>query len=283
MLRTANPVVLFILGATAQYGGAAIAVSLFHRVSPVGVAWLRAAAAAALLWGVQRPKPWTWSRARLTDTAVFGLFLVAMNTAFYVAIDSLPLGTAVAIEFIGPITVGIFGYRTRRNLGALALAGCGVALLAGVEVDANPSGLAWILLAAGFWGGYILWGKRTSSKGTDGLPVALAIGVAAFAPLSGTQTGPVWGSPWLLLLVAGVGLLSSAVPYGIDQIVLSRVDQTQFAILLAILPATAAVIGAMALRQIPSPVEVIGMLAVIGAVLVRDRDPAPLTAIPGDS
>lgn len=78
-----------------------------------------------LLWGVQRPKPWTWSRVRLTDTAVFGLFLVAMNTAVHVAIDSLPLGTAVAIEFIGPITVGMFGHRSRRNLGALALAGCG--------------------------------------------------------------------------------------------------------------------------------------------------------------
>lgn len=104
----------------------------------------------------------------------------------------------------------------------------------------------------------------------------------AFAPLSGTQTGPVWGSPWLLLLVAGVGLLSSAVPYGIDQIVLSHVDQTQFVILLAILPATAAVIGVIVLRQIPSPVEVIGMLAVIGAVLLRDRDPAPFTAAPGD-
>jgi inner membrane transporter RhtA len=144
--------------------------------------------------------------------------------------------------------------------------------LAGIELEANGTGLAWIALAAVFWAGYILWGKRASATGTDGLSFALACGCVVFAPIGVPQSAEAWMSPGLLVLAAGVGLLSSAVPYGLDQIVLARVDQTQFAILLAILPATAALVGAVTLRQIPSPVEVLGIATVISAVAIRERD-----------
>lgn len=271
-----TPVALFVVGAISQYIGAAIAVGLFPRVPPATLAWSRSLIAVVWILPWVRARPWQWARTELADMARFGLFLVCMNSSFYMAIDRLPLGTAVAIEFLGPVVVGLVGCRSRRNLIALITGTVGVALLAGIELRANAVGLAWIAVAGVCWAGYILTGSRAAShgRGTAGLAVAMACGAALTAPVLAPGLHRVQWSLSLLGLLAVVGLLTSAVPYGLEQWVLRRVPPTQFAILLAVLPATAAIVGAIALRQVPSWIEVVGIAAVVVAVAVRDTSTA---------
>src|SRR3954447_381836 len=135
LARRVPPQMLFMLGAVSQYVGSAIAVLIFDVVPAAGVAWLRVAAAgvALSLWR----KPWRnrrWTRRSFALVVAFGVTIALMNLTFYLAIDHIPLGTAVAIEFIGPITVAAIGSRTRRDLVALALATLGVVLLADIHI-----------------------------------------------------------------------------------------------------------------------------------------------------
>src|SRR5829696_2465488 len=168
LARRVPPQLLFGLGAVSQYVGSAVAVLLFEVVPAAGVAWLRIAAAAGAL-AIWR-RPWRnerWSRRRLALAAAFGVTLALMNLTFYLAIDRLPLGTAVAIEFIGPISVAAIGSRTRRDIGALALATLGVVLLADIHFAGSPGGVALALAAGAFWAGYVVIGHRVAAD--DGL------------------------------------------------------------------------------------------------------------------
>lgn len=261
----------FIISATTQYIGASWAVSLFDRLSPLGTAWVRAVGALVALWIFARPRTRP-TRQVLRDAAVFGTVLVAMNLCFYEAISSLPLGTAVAIEFIGPILVGLVFARSARNYAAVALGGVAVAVLSGAELSGNPAGLAWIFSAAACWAAYIMLGKRMSAHGhgVSGLTVSLTAGALFWAPLGLVHAAPVWTDWPLLAAGLAVGVLSTAIPYGLDQLTLARLSPGQFAILLALLPATAAVVGAVLLAQIPSWTEVAGIAMVITAVAIRD-------------
>jgi inner membrane transporter RhtA len=267
------PVLLFVTGACSMYFGAAIAVHLFDEVAAATVAWLRVVGAAMVLVAITRPWRRPWSRAALVAAAAFGVATAAMNVCFYLAIDRLPLGTAVAIEFIGPVSVAAVATRTARNALALGLAAGGVALLSGIEAEANLGGVLFALAAAGCWAAYIVFGARVSrfDRGVEGLAVGLAIGAVAIAPVGLADRGDVLTSPRLLALCVAVGVLSNAIPYGLDQIVLRRVTRGAFALLLAILPAAATVIGALALQQVPNGWELLGIGLVIVALCARDR------------
>lgn len=269
-LSTVPAPVLFIASAISQYLGAALAVLLFAAVPAAGVAWLRIVASALLLLAWRRP--WrTLDQGRLGLVAAFGVALAGMNLAFYLAIERLPLGTAVAVEFLGPITVAALGTRTRRDLGALALALAGVGLLFEVERSGSPAGIAFALLAAALWAAYIVLGARvaTGGSGLDGLAAGMAAGALVVAPLAGPAALPALADPTLLGLCLGIGVLSSVVPYGLDQLVLARISRGRYALLLALLPATAALVGAAVLRQVPGPSEALGITLVAAAVAVR--------------
>jgi inner membrane transporter RhtA len=276
-LEEIAPEALFVAGALAQYGGAAIAVGLFDRVGPVGMAWLRGLTAGVVLLLWRAPWHRTWASVERRLVVVFGVVTVLMNLSFYLAIDRLPLGNAVAIEFLGPVAVAAFGLRSARNWTALALAGGGVLLLAGVELDGEAIGVLFALASAGLWAGHILLGAQVARwpATRDGLGVAFLAGSLLVAPVAIWPARPAFGDPRLLLAAAGVGVLSTAVPYVLDQVVLRRVDAHRFALLLAILPTTAAVVGWVVLGQLPTAPEVIGIGAVVAAVVVRDRPPAP--------
>lgn len=273
--RVPAPIV-FVLSAISMYLGAAVAVVLFDQLSPSVVAWLRLLGAAAVLLAWRRPSREAWRGRRLALAAAFGLATALMNLAFYEAIARLPLGTAVAIEFCGPVAVAAIGSRTRRDVLALLLAALGVVLIADVQWSGSPTGVLLALAAAAMWAGYIVLGKRVAGEGAglDGLAVGMTVAVVLLCPL-GAGAGPVLGSPTLLLLAVGVGVLSSAIPYALDQVVLRRIGQARFALLLALLPATAAVVGLVFLGQVPRPVEALGIVAVVLAVLLRSRDPEP--------
>ena len=273
--------VLFVIGAVSMYVGAALAVGLFTVLAPAAVAVLRMLGAAAVLLAWRRPPAAAWRGARLLRAAAFGLATAGMNIAFYEAIARLPLGTAVAVEFCGPVAVAAVASRRPRDIAAVVLAAVGVALIADVRWSGSPSGVLWALAAAALWAAYIVLGKRVAGAGNglDDMAVGFAVAAVVLSPLlllpdGGTGLAAL-ADPVVLVLAVGVGVLSSVVPYVLDQVVLRRVGQARFAVLLALLPATATVVGLIALRQVPSPLEGVGIAAVVVAVALRSRDGDP--------
>jgi len=266
---------LFILGALSQYVGAALAVLLFAAVPAAGVAWLRVVSSAGVLLAWRKPWRTTWTASRLRLVAAFGLTLAFMNITFYLAIDRLPLGTAVAIEFCGPIAVAAIGSRTRRDIAALTLATIGVLALADVHLAGSPDGLALAVAAGGAWAGYIMLGHRIAAdagiRPQDGLALGMAIGAIGSSPLL-IAAVPALVSPLLLAACVAVGVASSVVPYGLEQVAMRRLPRARFALLLALLPATAAIVGALVLGQIPGLVEGAGIALVVGASLLRSHE-----------
>ncbi|GAA2557097.1 EamA family transporter [Pseudonocardia hydrocarbonoxydans] len=267
---------LFVVGGLSMYVGAALAVGLFDRLPPSAVAVLRLLGAAAVLLAWRRPGRAAWRGPRLARAVAFGMATGLMNLAFYEAIARLPLGTAVAIEFVGPVAVAAAASRRPRDLAAVALAALGVALIADVRWSGSPEGVLWALAAAGMWAAYILLGKRvaTAGNGLDDMAVGFAVAAVVLSPLLlvGPRADGALADPTVLLLAVGVGVLSSLVPYVLDQLVLRRVGQARFAVLLALLPATATVVGLVALAQVPGLLEGLGIAAVVAAVALRSRD-----------
>jgi inner membrane transporter RhtA len=267
------PQSLFVLGAISQYVGAALAVLLFASVPAAGVAWLRVVAAAAVLLAWRRPWHTSWNGPRLRLVAAFGVVLALMNLCFYLAIDRLPLGTAVAIEFCGPIFVAAVGSRTARDFAALALGAAGVLALADVHIAGSPGGFALAVGAGVFWAAYIVLGHRVAAeraiRAQDGLALAMAIGAAGLAPALVVSAVPALVDPLLLAACLAVGVASSVVPYGLEQVAMRRLPRARFALLLALLPATAAIIGAAILGQVPGLLEAAGIALVVIAASLR--------------
>lgn len=269
--------VLFVLGGLSMYVGAALAVGLFAQLPPAAVALLRMSGAAVVLLAWRRAGRASWRGGRVVRAGAFGLATALMNVAFYEAIARLPLGTAVAVEFCGPVLVAAVASRRARDVGAVVLAAGGVLLIADVRWSGSPSGVLWALASAAMWAAYILLGKRVARAGSglDDMAVGFAVATVLLSPLllvGGPAALGALADPLVLLLAVGVGLLSSVVPYVLDQVVLRRVGQARFAVLLALLPATATVVGLVVLAQVPGVPEAVGIAAVVGAVLLRSRD-----------
>lgn len=263
----------FIAGALSQYVGAAVGVYLFDSTEPATVAWFRAAGAAVVLLAWRTPWRNRWTRRATVAAAAFGLVTVAMNVAFYEAIARIPLGTAVAIEFAGPVAVATLGARRARDFLGVVTVAAGVYLLTGAETAADAVGVGFALLAAALWAGYILLGKRVADAGSglDSLAVGMALAATVTAPvllgLQYTTDASVFTDWRTWLYGAGVGVLSSAIPYALDQRVLTLVGRERFALLLALLPATAVIVGAVMLAQHPAAREIAGIALVMLALL----------------
>lgn len=285
---------LFVVSGLTQYVGAALAVGLFAVLPAATVAWLRIAVSALVLLAWRRP--WRtrdlWRGSRLAVTAAFGVVLALMNVAFYVAIEHLPLGTAVALEFLGPVAVAAVTGSGWRDRAAIAVAAVGVVLLAGVTLDAGTggdavTGLVAIGVSAVCWAAYIVLGRRVARSGgpgAGGLAVAMTAGALVLAPFLAGGAGPALVDARLAGLVVAIAVCSSVVPYALEQVVLRGVSAATFAVLLALLPATAAVVGAVVLRQWPHGLEVVGLVLVSGAIALTARTeadaPAPPDAAP---
>jgi inner membrane transporter RhtA len=281
--RPLPPEGLFVISAVSQYIGASIAVSVFDRVAPQTVGWLRVVGASVALLLIARPRPRSWGRERLMGAAVFGIATAAMNLFFYLAIARIDLGKSVAIEFIGPIAVAAATTRSWRNAGALATAVIGVGVLGGVELGDETLGVLFVLAASACWAAYIVIGSRVArvTSGVDGLGIGLAVGALALAPLGAPWSGPVWTSPLLLAACLATGVFSNAIGYGIDQHVLRRVSVRRFSVLLSLLPVTATAIGWVALDQRPGGLDLIGIALVLIAVASQEREQADV--IPTDA
>lgn len=274
----------FGVSAVFHYLGPAFAVLLFPVIGVLGVAWFRIASAALVFAPIT--KPWRTfhdasARERLLLLALGGC-LAVMNCAFYLALDRLPIALVAAVEFVGTIGIALWGLRTGRNYLAFTLAVLGVTLLIDVQslfaaggpaLTSDLVGLFWAVLNGGLFLLYIILGHRISEGGATGgverLGAAMAAAFLVVMPVGFLQALEAFGAPLLIAAGIGVGICSSVIPYVCDQLAMSRLPRTSFAVLLALLPATATVIGVVVLRQIPSAVNVIGVVLVMVGVAVH--------------
>jgi inner membrane transporter RhtA len=271
----APPHVYFMVSAVFHYLGPAFAVMLFARVEVLGVAWLRIASA-ALIFAVWR-RPW---RAFLAQDSggrrlllAWGGVLAIMNVCFYTAIDRLPLGTVAAIEFLPVIALAALGARSPRNALALLVAVPGVYLLTDVQLTAQPLGLVFAFANACLFALYIVLADRVAKRpeisGIDGLAGSMLVALVVVTPIAGWAAVPAFGDPVGLLAGIGVGVSSSVIPYVTDQLALARLPRATYALMVALLPATATVIGIVVLTQIPTLSETVGVLLVVVGVAVH--------------
>ncbi|MEM9062983.1 MAG: EamA family transporter [Pseudomonadota bacterium] len=279
----------FAVSAVFHYLGPAFAVLLFPTIGVLGVAWFRIASAALIFAPITRP----WRTLRMASRRerllllALGACLAVMNSAFYLALDRLPLALVAAIEFVGTIGIALWGLRTGRNYVAFAIAVIGVALLIDVpsllaedhaEIAQDLLGLFWAVLNGAFFVLYIVLGHRISETGATGgverLGAAMAIAFLFVMPIGLLQAIDAFGVPTLVLAGIGVGICASVIPYVCDQLAMSRLPRASFAFLLALLPATATIIGIVVLRQLPDAVDILGVLLVmVGVAIHRPTGP----------
>ncbi|HEX6074261.1 MAG TPA: EamA family transporter [Micromonosporaceae bacterium] len=273
LLAAVPPTALVLSGVVSVQLGGAIAKQLFALTSPIGVVTLRLVFAGLVLVALWRP------RVRLDARAVgvvlaFGTVLGVMNTSIYLAFARIPLGVAVTIEFLGPLLVAIAG--SRRWLDALwaALAGAGVLLLTeGAEGAVDWLGVAFAGLAGACWAGYILLGARLGrhTPGGTGLALATVFAALAIAPFGIAESGTDLLSPRLLVLSAGVAVLSSVVPYSLEIEALRRMPARVFGVLMSLDPAVAALAGLVILGELLSPSQWIAIGCVVAASIGATR------------
>jgi inner membrane transporter RhtA len=277
LAQTAPPEAFFVVSAVFHYLGPAFAVLLFARVDVLGVAWLRIASA-ALIFAVWR-RPWRHVRGAGRLLLAWGAVLAVMNSTFYLAIDRLPLGTVAAIEFLPVIVLAALGARTPRNLAALALAVPGVYLLTDVALAGDPLGVVFAFANAALFACYIVVSHRAAQNGSipgiDLLGMAMLIAAVVATPIGIWGAAPAFLDPVALAAGVGVGVSSSVIPYVTDQLAMARMSRSTYALMVALLPATATVIGIVVLAQLPSAVEALGVaLVIVGVAVHRDADAA---------
>lgn len=277
------PHLWFVGSAIFHYLGPSFAVLLFASVSVSGVAWLRIVSAAVVfaLWR----RPWRVFFATTPQVrgliAALGVVFALMNYSFYTAISQLPLGTVAAIEFVGPISLALAGSRTARNVAALTLAAGGVYLLADVRIEGSAVALGWAFANAALFTAYIVLAHRISraENGTspvDRLGASMIIAAIAITPLGIADATGAFDNPRVLAAGVGVGISSSVIPYVFDQLAMARLPRSTYALFVALLPATAVVIGIVVLTQIPTRIEVAAVALVVAGVAIH-RESSQIT------
>ena len=262
------PAPLFALGAIASVQvGATVAKHLFVFLGPTGTVFLRVGFGAGILLAIARPR---WSRfdaRQWRSIVLFGLIIAGMNLSFYQAIARIPLGIAVTIEFIGPLSVAVAGSRKRLDFAWAAMAASGVSLLSFGGGSVNPLGVLFALAAAAGWASYIVLGQRVGRMvpGPDGLALALSVSGLALLPFGIAGAG----SRLLDLHNLGLGLvvaiLSSAIPFSLEFAALRRLSSQVFGILMSLEPAMGAAAGFVFLGQRLSLRDLLAIALVIVA------------------
>jgi inner membrane transporter RhtA len=240
----ASGVALVVAAVTSLQFGAGFAVTLFDELGPAGAAFLRQAIAALVLLAIWRPS----FRHDLRLAAAFGITLGLMNLCIYEAMDRIPLGIAVTIEFWGPLAVAVAGSRRPLDLLWVALAAAGIVLLADPGGSLEAAGVAFALAAGGLWALYILLSARVGAVFPGGSGLAIAMVFAALVTLPAGAGGELL-HPELLAAAAAVALASSVIPYSLELEALRRLPANIFGVLMSLEPAVAALAGLVVLGQ----------------------------------
>jgi inner membrane transporter RhtA len=269
------PQAYFVGSAIFHYLGPSFAVLLFARVDVLGVAWLRIASAALAFALWRRP----WRKLAALDRQgqllimSLGAVFAAMNACFYISIDRLPLATVAAVEFIGPVALAVIGARTSRNLAAVGAAAFGVYLLTHVRVGGETLGVAFAFANAVLFTAYIVLAhrvaRRSSMGGVDGLAAAMLFALVFVSPIGFADAAHALGDPVAIAAGIGVGLSSSVIPYVFDQLAMARLPRATYALFVALLPATATVVGVIVLRQLPTAIDLAGIALVMAGVALH--------------
>jgi inner membrane transporter RhtA len=241
-----------IAAACSVQGGAAVAKSLFPQLGPTGVVFLRLLFGSVALWAIARPQLRGRSRTDLRLVGALGLVLVSMNVAFYESLDRAPLGIAVTVEFLGPLAVAVLGSKRAIDLLWVALAATGVALLAdGAGGTVEPLGIVLAAVAGFFWAVYILLGVHVGRRfpGASGLAPAMVLGAVLIAPWGLYSARGHLRNAQVVGAAAGVGLLSSALPWSLELEALRRLPAHVFSVVLSLEPAVAALTGLVFLHE----------------------------------
>lgn len=273
--QSVPPHVWFGVSAIFHYLGPSFAVLLFPAIGVLGVAWFRIATAAVVFAPITHP----WITIRNADKRTrllllgLGICLAVMNVSFYLALERLPMSLVAAMEFLGVITIALFGTRSRRNVLALILTIIGVFILIDLKLSTDLWGLFWSALNTALFAAYIVLGHKAAEDGAgDGverLGAAMLIAFVLIVPIGLMEAINAFGAFNLVLAGIGVGICSSVIPYVCDQFAMSRLPRASFALLLALLPATATIIAAVVLAQIPTITDLLGIALVIAGIAVH--------------
>jgi inner membrane transporter RhtA len=278
--KRGSAVLMLLAAATSVQAGASVAKSLFPELGPPGVVFLRLVFGAVALWAIARPelRGRPWHELRLV--VALGVVLVSMNVLFYESIARLPLGIAVTVEFLGPLAVAVLGSRRRLDFVWVLLAGGGVALLAEASgPGVHALGLLFAALAGVFWALYILLSVPIGRvyPGASGLAPAMVLGALLIAPWGIVSAGDGLRDPQLIGAAAGVGLLSSALPWSLELEALRRLPTHVFGVVLSLEPAVAALTGFVLLHEHLLPRQWLGIALVVlasaGAAIEPRRPP----------
>lgn len=278
---------LLVLGScTSLQAGAALAMRMFPVTGTPGATLLRLALAAAALIGLARPRVRAWRPSQWRAVGLYGVSIAGTNGFFYAALARLPLGTAVTIQFLGPLTLAAVLSRRWRDGGWVLLAVAGVLTLGligqhdgGAARSLDPVGVACALVSAAFWALYIVAGSRASGAvpGRGGLAVAMTVGALVLLPFGAHGAWQVTGRPHLLLIAVGTAALASVVPYTLELAALRRAPRRVFGILLSLEPGVATLAGWVLLGQRTPPAAI----AAIALVVLASAGAALSARLPG--
>nr|WP_246305627.1 EamA family transporter [Nocardioides marinisabuli] len=273
MPRAVSPVWLVLIGIASVQLGASVAKSIFDEIGPTTMVWLRLASSVLVLALVVRPRLRGRTRRDWAVVVAFGLSLGLMNWSIYQSFARIPLGVAVTIEFIGPLTLAVLGSRRARDLVWVVLAGVGVALLGFDGDDLTWAGVGFALLAGAAWAAYILLSAETGRhwEGVDGLVLASAVAALVLLPFAVGTGGSDLLDPRVLLIGAAVGLLSSVIPYSCELVALRSLRPAVFGILMSLEPAAAALAGIIVLGELLGAVQYVAVACVVLASIGATR------------
>lgn len=273
-----SPIWLVIIGILSVQWGAGLAKTLFDEADPTTIVWLRLATSAVVLAALARPSMRGHSRSDWGVVVAFGLCLAVMNWSFYQSFQRIPIGLAVTIEFIGPLTVAVIGSRRARDLVWVGLAGLGVVLLGLEPGELNRAGVGFALLAGAAWAAYIYIAGATGRRWADfdGLAMASVVAAGLLTPLAVAQHGAQLDQPRIIALGAVVGVMSSVIPYACELVALRSLRPSTFGVLMSLEPAAAALAGFVVVGEVLEPPQLVAIACVVAASVGATRSGAVL-------
>lgn len=252
----------------------ALSVEVIAYIGPAGTAWLRMCCGAVFLWAIARPALRSIRRSDVPSLLALGAATGGMTTLFLAAVDRIPLGTAVAIEFLGPLTVAGFTSKHRRALAWPLLALVGVVLLTEPwHGRIDLAGVGFALAAAVCWALYNVFTQRVGDRfsGISGLSLTIPIAAVFTLPFGLPQVVSGDFSWWVLLMAAGIALITPVMSFGLEMLALRRMTHSAFGTLLSIEPAFGVLIGLLLLSQAPTLMQMVGIAVVVLAGAAAQR------------
>jgi inner membrane transporter RhtA len=260
---------MIVLGSTSIQWSAALVQPAFVALGPTATSAWRFLMGALILLAATRPRVRTWRRAQWRAAVVLGITVAFMNVCFYHAIARIPLGSAVTIEFLGPLSVAVLGRRSRRHLMFALVAAIGVVLLMHPGGGVTLVGALFALGSGVGWAGYVFAASRVggTTAGLDGLAVSMSISALVTLPWSWSRLDLVTQHPALGGRMALVGLMSIVVGFAAEMMALRRVSPAIAGVLMSLDPAIAFILGAVLLHQHATAWVVTGLVLVVVAVV----------------